>query len=244
MIETPITTGEYQWNNITGGSMIYNILTKTFSFQSGIGQERQEFVLPSEDKIKSDVIEYIKSLNGSLVRIDQENISIKYLQLNGSEQIPETDTGNAYMAQVDLHQIPLEVDPFTFTTDKPTTIESLPVYYELKEHTNQTFLVKAGGRQNLQYISGMYKNHVVDTSEYSAYPLKTSEQAYEDLKNGNAYILSTNADPNVIIAEMKLGYFIPESAPEYIMPIFIFTGKDFNAYVHGIADTFQPTQNR
>lgn len=243
MREAMITTNEYTWENTTGGTLSYNVLTKNFSFNSGIGLERQEFVLSSEKNIVSGVIEHIKKLQGSLVGIDQENVSVQYLQSDGVNLIPESDTGEAYMAQVDLEQLPLPVDPFTFTTDTATTIESLPIYYESQDYTNQSFLVKAGGRQQLQFIKGTYKNYQADKTQYSTYPLKTPEQAFEDLQNGNAYIQSTNTDTTVMIAEMKLGYFVPESSPSYIMPIFIFTGKDFTAYVHAIADTTTENQN-
>jgi hypothetical protein len=242
MVEKMITTNEYSWNNTTGGSITYNVLTRNFSFESGIGLERQEFILPAEKEISGDVLEYITSINGSLVGIDQENIKIKYLQSDGNELTPEEDTGNAYMAQVDLTQIPIKVDPFTFVTDTSIMVEALPVYYESNDHTNQTFIVKAGIK-DLQFVSGMFKNYQVDLTEHSTYPLKTPEIAFEDLKNGNAYILSTNTDTTVNIAEMKLGYFIPESTPEYILPIFVFTGKDFVAYVHAIATATPPDQN-
>jgi hypothetical protein len=244
MIETMITTNEYKWNNISGGSLIYNILNKNFEFTSGMGLEKQDFILPAEKSITSNVLKYIQDLNGSIVGIDQENVKMKYLQFNGTDLIPETDTGNAYMVQVDFQQIPVKVDPFPFTTDKTETIESLPIYYESTERTNQSFLVKAGGgRQQLQFVNGNYKNYIIDTTTHSTYPLKTSEQAFEDLQNGNAYILSTNPDSKIIIAEVKLGYFIPESSPEYIMPIFIFTGKDFVAYVHGLSKSIATDQN-
>ncbi|HRN96226.1 MAG TPA: hypothetical protein PLD54_02165 [Candidatus Levybacteria bacterium] len=240
--ETVVTPGEYRWNNATGGSIIYNIQSKNFQFSSGIGLEKQDYTFSSISNINTQVFSFIQDFNASLLGIDQQNPTITYFQSDGVNLIPEKDPSKAYLALINYNQINVTVDPFIFRTDKPQTIETLPIYYQTTDTTNQSFLIKAGGRL-IQFVRGNYKNYQVDTTDFSTYPLKTSEQAFEDLQNGNAYILSTSKDTAMSITEMTLGYFIPQTAPEYIMPIFIFKGKDFIAYVHAIGEYVSPNQN-
>lgn len=240
--EALVSPGVYRWNNSTGGSVTYHLQSKNFEFASGIGLEKQDFTFGTRQSIDSQVLVYIQDFRSSLVGIDQENPKITYYTSDGINLIPENDASQAYLAQIDFFQIPVKVDPFIFKTDKSETIETLPIYYQDPDMSNQSFVVKAGSR-NIQFVRGMFKNYQVDTTEHSTYPLKTAEEAYEDLENGNAYIISTNKDTVINVTEVTLGYFIPQIPSEYAMPIFVFKGKDFLAYVHAIGEYTALDQN-
>lgn len=239
--ETLVSPGEYRWKNSTGGSIIYDIQSKNFQLVTGIGLEKQDFVLPSEDNITSQLLTYIQDFGSSLIGLDQQTPLLEYYQSDGTNLLPVVDRTTAYLAKVTFKQNDLPVDPFIFKTDESRTVESLPLYYTQPDGTNQTFIVKAGGR-NIQIVSGTFKNYQIDTADFSTYPLKTPEQAFEDLKNGDAYFVNPGTTNTISITEVVLGYFMPETTPEYVMPIYIFKGKDFTAYVYGIG-TYVPDQN-
>lgn len=235
--EQVIQANEYRWPNAVGGSITYNTLYKTFDFTSGIGLEEQEYRFnPNDRTIMSQTLQFIRQLGSDTTDIDPENLTPKFFRSSGTTLVPESDISKAYIAKLDLYQKDVAVDPFILRTDTSQTIESLPIFYEDAETPNQSFIVKAGSR-NVQFVSGTYNYFPVDTTEYGMYPLKSSAQAYDDLQSGDAYILTTNTTTGTVdITEMNLGYFIPKTPVEYVMPIYIFKGKDFLAYVNAIGE--------
>lgn len=240
--EQVLQTNEYRWPNAAGGSITYNTLYKTFFFTSGIGLEEQEYHFrPNDTTITSQTLALINQLGSPTTDIDQKNFTLEFFRSDGTTLIAESDISKSYLAKLDLYQIDVKVDPFILKTDTSETIESLPIYYEDTETSNQSFILKAGSR-NVQFISGQYHYFQVDTTEYGMYPLKSSAQAYDDLQNGNAYILSTTTTSTVDITEMSLGYFIPKTPVEYVMPVYIFKGKDFLAYVDAVGEYIPETQ--
>ncbi len=242
--EVQLSPNEYRWTNAAGGTITYNTLYKNFSFTSGIGFEDQNHRFEPEDRIISETLSFLQRLGSNTAGIDQKNFDVEYFRSDGTNLIPEPDITKSYLAKLNLYHINVKVDPFTYrrTADESVIIESLPIYYQNSEESNQTFILKAGSARS-QVIQGTYSYFPVNTTDYSTYPLKTSQQAFEDLQNGNAYILGTNTEGTVDITEVQLGYFIPQIPAQYVMPIYVFSGKNFTAYVDAIGEFIPQAQN-
>lgn len=72
------------------------------------------------------------------------------------------------------------------------------------------------------------------------YPVKTGDAAYNDLQEGRAWVISNPGDKqNVVIREMKIGYFDPDAPEDYLQPIYIFIGDDdFISYVPAVTEEY------
>lgn len=93
--------------------------------------------------------------------------------------------------------------------------------------------------ENLEnYLSINYTYYPIDLSTFATYPTKTAETAFEDLKNGKAVTILEPTKPNVSITSIYLAYFLSKNYSPYLIPIFVFEGPHFVAYVSAISEEF------
>jgi hypothetical protein len=96
-------------------------------------------------------------------------------------------------------------------------------------------LVSGNEDKEKQIIEASFKYADIDRESFSTYPIKTAEEAIEDLKAGNYWPVSDVTATQVTIRNMYLAYFEPVSLTNYLQPIFVFEGdNNFVAYVPAI----------
>lgn len=88
------------------------------------------------------------------------------------------------------------------------------------------------------YLSLNFTYYPIDTSTFATYPLKTSEEAFADLKSGKGVVIIEPLKANVSITFIYLGYFSAENYTAYLQPIFVFEGPHFVAYVPAVSNEF------
>jgi len=112
-------------------------------------------------------------------------------------------------------------------------VNKLPIYYENPNASNIDVLVGT----NDKILEANYIHQTV-TDQFATYPMKSTTQAFEDLKQGYAYIASyQGTSSNIAINDVALGYYIGSEPQDYLMPIFVFKGNDnFVAYVPAVTD--------
>lgn len=97
-------------------------------------------------------------------------------------------------------------------------------------------------------IAGEYHYFPIDSSKNSTYPIKTSQEAWEDLKNGEGFIASpgTSGEENITIRNVYMAYYDPGQYVEFYQPVIVFEGEDdFVAYVPAVTDEYYgKEQNR
>lgn len=92
-----------------------------------------------------------------------------------------------------------------------------------------------------QIIAAEYHYFPIDSKKSATYPLKTSEQAWEELKQGKGYIanVGNNPDGKIIIRKVYLAYYDAGQYTQYYQPVIVFEGdNDFYAYVPAVANNF------
>lgn len=79
----------------------------------------------------------------------------------------------------------------------------------------------------------------------SFYPVKTGDEAWQELISGRGVIVSPGQNSNKItIRQMFMGYYEPETYQEYFQPIYIFLGdNNFAAYVPAVANQYVTTES-
>lgn len=115
--------------------------------------------------------------------------------------------------------------------------DELPVLTPEKDKANVWFLVSASSRREEQVIAGEYHYFPIDLGNPETYPLKTAQEAWDDLTGRRAYIASGPAKGgNIVVRRVSLAYYdsgLP-SQP-FLQPIVVFEGDDnFSAYVPAI----------
>jgi len=87
-----------------------------------------------------------------------------------------------------------------------------------------------------QIIFFEYRYQTIDYEIYATYPLKTTQEAFELLKQNKAY-LGNYLDNQAVVRNVNLGYYENLTEQTYVQPVFIFTGdNDFAAYVPAVKE--------
>jgi len=119
--------------------------------------------------------------------------------------------------------------------------DNLPVKSVNSSRANVWFLVSGSPQQEKKIIAGEYHYFEIDEQKYATYPIKTTQLAFEELKNGKGFIaeLGDNKDGKITIRRVLFGYYDPENYLGFLEPIFIFEGdRDFTAYVPAVTADF------
>jgi hypothetical protein len=92
-------------------------------------------------------------------------------------------------------------------------------------------------------IKAQIKFFEKEDDKVGIYPVKTGDQAYQDLKDKKALIVSPGTDTGTItIKKMGMGYFDPDFYQQYLQPMYYFIGEHgFIAYVPAIWDQYIST---
>ena len=139
---------------------------------------------------------------------------------NGRSKVVRSENGTA---QISLWPAPIEKKSI-FTADFNKSLVTGEV---------------AGSADNLEnYRSLNFTYYPIDTSTFATYPLKAPEAAFDDLKTGKGIVIANPGTPQISITSLSLGYYLPENYIPYLLPIYIFEGPGFIAYVDAIGEQF------
>lgn len=120
----------------------------------------------------------------------------------------------------------------------PAKIDKKVIFTPLYD-TSLIYARVVKGADNLQnYLLLNYTYYPVDTSTFATYPLKSSEEAFEDLRSGKGQVIIEPHKPQVSITSMYLAYFLQEIYSPYLQPIFVFEGPNFVAYTPAISEQY------
>jgi hypothetical protein len=220
--QTKITDTLYQWTQSrTGVILRYDIVTKNFTITSNYLTNpflASDSLMPSEDQIKSDVMGFLQTMQANTQNIDREKTKVKYLQYNNGVLVAAQNLGSAKYARVTLVQ---------------QSVDDIPIIYDTPNDSILTFVV-AYPKNNFQVLEGQFYNHEPDLTQKSDYPIKTATQALEDLKKGNAYMINPQNLTSVDITNVELKYYLNRESKDFLMPVIVFSGINFTAYVEAI----------
>ncbi|HSW48387.1 MAG TPA: hypothetical protein VLG67_04900, partial [Candidatus Saccharimonadales bacterium] len=249
--EISLGNGNYEWDESTGinRKLRFNIVTFDFSLTSNylssltvLGAAK----LSNQTDAIQTVSDFLTSIQQLPTDIDltktqnpQSGINYNtYPQLfaiRNGVMVPTTSLSSAKVIRVDLYQKDLEYD---LDTGKPGATHvkmKVPVLYPHPPYSTMSFWV-ASGQNNQEVDSASFVHREILTDSPATYPIKTAQEAFDGLKNGDGYIPSyQGADKNILISNVYLAYYLGEENQAYLMPIIVFEGQDnFFAYVSAI----------
>ena len=205
-------------------SLVLNINMPVFNLYSSYLTDPNVLAganLPNEDEAISVAQEFLENLGVMPEDIDFDKTKTEFYTIDKGVIDPTPSLPGAKLISV-----------YFFQKD----IEDIPVVYPL-ENASVMNVVVGGGESNPQVVNARFIYQKL--SEKSAtYPIKTSAEAFEELKKGNAFIASYKGeDLNILIKKVYLGYLVQTHPQDYLTPVIVFEGvNDFKAYVVGVRD--------
>jgi len=165
---------------------------------------------------------------------------LKNLSNQTSNQVKLIDDFKSYLSSKNLLREELQngrsyaaFGENTIVSIWPVNLDNLPI---VSASPNQS-LVKTTitKTEKEEFIRLDYTFWVIDQTTFSTYKLKTSEQAFADLRSGLGFISLEPKKPEVSISSVYLAYFESEEYSPYLQPVFVFEGPDFAAIVPAVA---------
>ncbi len=100
-------------------------------------------------------------------------------------------------------------------------------------------LVSGENGQGRDVVEVTYKYAEIDREAFATYPIKSNQEAINQLKNGDYWPAFDVAQNSVVIRKMYLAYLEPFTLTNYMQPIFVFEGDDgFVAYIPAITSKY------
>ncbi len=235
----PTKLSEFEWRfgskRQPNKSLKVNIVTKNFAYTYDWTTDNLSLngVFKTSDSI---MIAKAKSYLGNFLSLKTDLKSgtgrVNYFKIVGKDVNPVSSYSEANAVRVELFR-----DNISYKT------KEYPVF-EANHSLSLINLLIAP--INLLEVNFTYWN--VDFSKIATYGVKTTDQAYNDLRRGKALV----ADPlikfeNITITKTSLGYFNPAtSVVRFLQPVFNFEGeglvngekKDFQAYILAVTDDY------
>ena len=106
---------------------------------------------------------------------------------------------------------------------------------------NIWLIVSGETQREKEIIAGEYHYFPVDETKYATYPIKTAQQAWEELNQQKAFIasLGDNQNQEITIRRIYLAYYDAGVQTSFYQPIVVFEGdKGFKAYLPAITDQY------
>ncbi|KKU09530.1 MAG: hypothetical protein UX13_C0038G0012 [Candidatus Woesebacteria bacterium GW2011_GWB1_45_5] len=117
--------------------------------------------------------------------------------------------------------------------------DNLPSLTGDPDEANVWAIISGSTNRGQQIVAAEYHYFPVDESQFSTYPIKTAEEAFNELSAGQAFItnLGLAKDGTTLkIRRVYLAYFDPETPTDFFQPIFVFEGDNsFTAYVPAVS---------
>jgi len=208
-------------------TLTMNIITEIFSVDYDLSFDPipVTFPPPAPD-IATSISQSFLNKGGLLATDLTGPVTHEFLKIEAQQLIPAISLSEANLVKVNLYRMSYNQLPSV----TPTSIEA-----------NVWFLISGSRDANSQIISGEYHYFPIDQNQAATYPIKSTQDATNELINGQGYIANTGSDQTGLttIRDIYLAYYDPDTETQFYQPVYVFVGdKGFTAYVPAISPEY------
>ena len=217
------TTFQWRTGNPIASSLTMEIVEQTFNYRYDF--ERDQTLIN----------------NPNLVTVDQALRKTKSFLSRGDFLPEDINSGPAEFIYLNYNQP--EFNQVLAVTDADfirvnlyrKAINNLEVFPADPDLANVSALISRSEQQGVVELK--YSYFTVQYDVAGTYPLKSSTEAWTELKQGKGYIarLGENTSNQATIRKVYLGYYDPPDQQNFLQPIFVFEGdQNFLAYIAAV----------
>ncbi|HVZ67220.1 MAG TPA: hypothetical protein VG917_03065 [Patescibacteria group bacterium] len=223
--EAKVSDSVYQWNNANGDTIQYDIFTNNFKIYSNFLNEDPPTSVRGVASTKKGAYQttqtFLDAIGENTTDLDPDKATISFLKIQNGQLVAADSQNDAQFVRLDLFQKDIDGKYKIYYPD----LNSSPMYFIYRNEGDIPRIVDAG-----------FTHFIPDTNASSTYPLKTPEQAYEDLKKGQGLLFNPTGAKHIDITDVQQGYYLGSNDQQYLLPIIIFEGKDFTGLVSAVKD--------
>lgn len=228
--EQRISDTKSSWANSNGETIIYDIYKNNFQIKSNFLANPPLKIYEQtakKDEIARYIFSFLANIGIDTSDINTNSITFKYYKLASGTLAPVDNQFEAQIARVDIFQNDLSENGLQLKMYYPSNNQSIMYFY----------LANVDGIQRVTEAG--FTHNIVDKNMVTTYPIKTTQQAFDDLQAGKALVFLDNPGPQTLdLIEVFLGYYFGDDETQsYTVPIYVFKGNGFTAYVQAVPDT-------
>lgn len=162
------------------------------------------------------------------------NEKTSYLKAQADRLIPALSLSESEFVQIDFFR-----KPYRITDEETKDVLAEYEFYRPDPKIGLVRMIVSGSNDVREQIIGINYDYVaVEYDNSGEYPIKTGQQAWDELKQGGGFVTVTSpTNGTVKIRRMLLGYYDSSQPQKYAMPIYVFLGdNDFVAYVSAVSE--------
>lgn len=206
-----------------------NIVNKTFSLSYNLTQNPEFLTLRprSVEEATSAVRSFLSGAGLLAPDLAAGEAKVDFIKAQPPNLVPAISLSESNFLRVNLFR---------------ESYGELPVLTPDRSRSNVWFLVSGSSSQEKQIIAGEYHYFAVD-QEASTYPVKTAQEAWDELVEGAAFISQEAPGSQVTIRRVYLAYYDSGKVQQFLQPIVVFEGDGgFRAYVPAITADYYGSQ--
>lgn len=218
-----ISENVYQWKDLKKGrTLTMNILNFNFNLSSDyLANPNSKTFDRDTDFAISVAKDFLQRMNLFQNDLDEAKTKTDLFSIKDFSIVPSTSLSNSQIIRVSFFQKPFN---------------SLLIYYPQNSPSPLNFLIGKLSKESEDQVveANFFYQKPSDIS--STYPMKTAKEALDDLKNGKGYVSTAPPTQNVLIKKVSIGYYISEKKQNFLLPIVVFEGDKFQAFVSAVTD--------
>jgi hypothetical protein len=229
------TSAQYKLNEIEAEftdekqKLAVNITNFNFRYDYNFENEPslfEEIIIPSQNTIENTAINFLKKINRYPDELSQGKLTVNFLKYYPEEKIFSTVKENSEANVVEVNFYRPDIDGL------PVVTANFP--------SSQNFIIFIFHQTGYKILRAQIKFFEKSPEQYGIYLLKKGDQAWQELKSGKGFIISSaGKEKNVVIKNMFLAYYDPDIYQEYLQPVYVFVGEpNFIAYVPAISNEY------
>lgn len=221
---------EYRWDmtDPISSSLTINIITGAFILDKK-WQEDPSYTTPTvyynDEQAKERVYSLLSRVELLPQDIKEGTETVIPLKADKGQIISAVALAQAHFLQVNLYRSP---------------VDGVDVVNPSSSRGLITAIIALQREDKRQFVNLAYNYFPVDLTRSAVYPLIGVAEAWARLQAGQAFIAGVKPNAtNVIINDITLKYYDPDTAQQFMQPVYVFTGSpDFVAYVSAVSDAW------
>ena len=205
-----------------------NISNRTFSVNFDLSQLPEVINMQprSTEEAISSVRSFLSSANLLTPELEEGKQTVEFLKAPPPDLVAAISLSEANFIRVNLFR---------------KNYDNLQVFTPNPKKANIWFLVSGDNSRDRQIVAGEYHYFPVTQERSSTYPIKTPQEAWDELVAGKGAVAQLPQDgaKKIVIRRVSLGFYDPGAPQGFMQPIFIFEGDSgFVAYVPAITPDY------
>lgn len=226
--EPEVSSGEeYQWTDpqLPGLTFKMNIFTNNFELKYNFATDSAiltDINLMKKEKAEDFARNFLTTHNLLPLDLGKGAVTSGYLKFDGQTISPVLTLTEANLIEINFFRQP---------------VKEVPVLPEKFSKGLVSFLISGAKEEKKRIIKIDYTYWPVELENFATYPLKSGEEAFEELKEGGGVIVSGGDQVEGIIRKIYLAYLETRQHQNFFQPILVFEGdNEFAAYVVAVRD--------